>query len=123
MHAGLEIQRRHLIRTGANPAGTFIIGTVQPDHLDFRKNLVAMVLQGKGFGGIGLGVKVPSERFMWALREREANFPGMSRPALHHASLHEGGDRCLEQSEPCPFKSREKKASARFILDKDRKPM
>lgn len=78
MHAGMEILRPHLIRTGAKPAGTFIIGTVQGDHHDIGKNLVAMMLQGKGFEVIDLGVNVPSERFVQALRDHEANIIGMS---------------------------------------------
>jgi 5-methyltetrahydrofolate--homocysteine methyltransferase len=78
MHTGMEILKPHLIRTGARPAGKFIIGTVQGDHHDIGKNLVAMMLQGKGFEVIDLGVNVPTEIFVQSVRDNDANILGMS---------------------------------------------
>jgi 5-methyltetrahydrofolate--homocysteine methyltransferase len=78
MHAGMDILKPHLIRTGAKPAGRFIIGTVQGDHHDIGKNLVAMMLQGKGFEVIDLGVNVPTEIFVQSVRNNDANILGMS---------------------------------------------
>jgi 5-methyltetrahydrofolate--homocysteine methyltransferase len=78
MHAGMEILKPHLIAAGAKPAGTFIIGTVQGDYHDIGKNLVAMMLQGKGFEVIDLGINVPTEKFVQSLRDNNANILGMS---------------------------------------------
>jgi len=52
--------------------GTFIIGTVKGDLHDIGKNLVSMMVEGSGWSIIDLGVDVPSERFIEALK----NNPG-----------------------------------------------
>ena len=49
--------------------GTFIIGTVKGDLHDIGKNLVAMMVEGSGWTVIDLGVDVPSERYIQALKE------------------------------------------------------
>ncbi len=48
--------------------GTFIIGTVKGDLHDIGKNLVAMMVEGSGWSVIDLGVDVPSERYIEALK-------------------------------------------------------
>ena len=48
--------------------GTFIIGTVKGDLHDIGKNLVAMMVEGSGWSIIDLGVDVPSERYIEALK-------------------------------------------------------
>jgi len=78
MQAGMEILKPHLIAAGTKPAGKFIIGTVQGDYHDIGKNLVAMMLQGKGFEVIDLGINVPTEKFVQSLRDNDANILGMS---------------------------------------------
>lgn len=78
MHAGMDILKPHLIKSGARPAGKFIIGTVQGDHHDIGKNLVAMMLQGKGFEVIDLGVNVQTDTFVQSVRDNDANILGMS---------------------------------------------
>lgn len=100
MHAGLEILRPHLIRTGAKPAGTFIIGTVQGDHHDIGKNLVAMMLQGKGFEVIRPGRQRSVGAVRPGLEGSRGEHSRHVRPALHHASLHEGDDRGHLQGGP-----------------------
>lgn len=52
--------------------GTFIIGTVKGDLHDIGKNLVAMMVEGSGWSIVDLGVDVPSERYIEALK----NNPG-----------------------------------------------
>jgi methanogenic corrinoid protein MtbC1 len=49
--------------------GTFIIGTVKGDLHDIGKNLVAMMVEGSGWSIIDLGVDVPAERYIEALKE------------------------------------------------------
>ncbi len=53
------------------------IGTVQGDLHDIGKNLVAMMLEGSGYEIMDLGVDVPAERFVQAIRDG-ANVVAMS---------------------------------------------
>ena len=52
--------------------GTVVIGTVKGDLHDIGKNLVRMMMEGKGLKVIDLGVDVPVERFLDAARENHA---------------------------------------------------
>lgn len=58
--------------------GKVIIGTVKGDIHDIGKNIVITLLKGAGFHVIDLGVDVPSERFVEALRESGAKVVGLS---------------------------------------------
>ncbi len=57
---------------------TLIIGTVRHDVHDIGKDITAMVFRGNGFQVIDLGVNVPPEKFVEALREHRPDFLGMS---------------------------------------------
>ena len=57
---------------------TFVIGTVQHDVHDIGKDITAMILKGNGINVIDLGVDVPPERFVEAVREHKPEFLGMS---------------------------------------------
>jgi len=57
---------------------TFVIGTVQHDVHDIGKDITAMILRGNGINVIDLGVDVPPERFVEAVREHKPEFLGMS---------------------------------------------
>jgi 5-methyltetrahydrofolate--homocysteine methyltransferase len=46
--AGMEILRPVLTEKGDEATGTVVIGTVQGDHHNIGKNLVAMMLEGAG---------------------------------------------------------------------------
>ena len=48
--------------------GKFIIGTVAGDLHDIGKNLVAMMVESAGFEVIDLGVDVPAEKFVDAIK-------------------------------------------------------
>lgn len=64
MKQGVAILRPHLISEDVEPAGKVVIGTVAGDMHDIGKNLVAMMLEGKGLEVIDLGVDVASEDFI-----------------------------------------------------------
>src|SRR5208337_4636807 len=49
MKTSLALITPHLVRTGAQPAGRVVVGTVQGDLHDIGKNLVASMLEGGGF--------------------------------------------------------------------------
>ena len=59
-------------------AGKVIIGTVKGDIHDIGKNIVVTLLRGSGFDVVDLGVDVPSEAFVNALRETGAKALGLS---------------------------------------------
>lgn len=58
--------------------GTVVIGTVRGDLHDIGKNIVAMMLKGKGFNVIDLGFDVAPEKFVKALRDENAQILAMS---------------------------------------------
>jgi 5-methyltetrahydrofolate--homocysteine methyltransferase len=55
-----------------------VIGTVKGDLHDVGKNLVSMMLEGNGAEIIDLGVDVPTERFVEAVKEHKPQFLGLS---------------------------------------------
>ena len=72
MTKGTEVLRPYLVQAGVEEKGTVIIGTVKGDLHDIGKNLVRMMMEGKGLKVIDLGVDVPVEKFMEAARENNA---------------------------------------------------
>ena len=69
MAAGTEVLKPHLAEAGAEPLGKAVIGTVKGDMHDIGKNLVRMMLEGKGIEVEDLGVDVAPEAFVEYLRE------------------------------------------------------
>ncbi|GAB4245110.1 MAG: cobalamin-dependent protein [Thermoleophilia bacterium] len=63
---------------GDDSAGRVVIGTVKGDIHDIGKNLVVTLLRGAGFEVVDLGVDVPAERFVEAVRESGARALGLS---------------------------------------------
>jgi 5-methyltetrahydrofolate--homocysteine methyltransferase len=78
MQAGMNILRPRLVETGVKLAGKVILGTVKGDLHDIGKNLVGMLMEGAGFQVIDLGVDVPAEKFVGAVKSNEAHFLGLS---------------------------------------------
>lgn len=72
MSKGVEILRPYLVADGVEEKGTVILGTVKGDLHDIGKNLVRMMMEGKGLKVIDLGVDVPAEKFVEAARENNA---------------------------------------------------
>ncbi|MDK9708210.1 MAG: corrinoid protein [Desulforhopalus sp.] len=69
MAKGVEVLKPHLAGEASTSLGTCIIGTVQGDLHDIGKNLVAMMVESAGFTVIDLGVDVPAEKFINAVKE------------------------------------------------------
>jgi len=68
MHAGMDILKPALAESGVKPIGRVLLGTVKGDLHDIGKNLVAMMLEGAGFEVIDLGIDVPPEKFVEAVK-------------------------------------------------------
>ncbi len=73
MNAGVEILRPHLVSAGVTTKGTAVIGTVKGDLHDIGKNIVKMMLEGKGLEVIDLGVDVSADVFVEKAIEHKAN--------------------------------------------------
>lgn len=72
MNKGLEILEPLLMEGGAEAVGTVILGTVKGDLHDIGKNLVGIMMKGKGLTVIDIGVDVPAEKFIEAAVEHDA---------------------------------------------------
>jgi len=71
MSKGVDILRPLMAGDTATSLGTCIIGTVAGDLHDIGKNLVSMMIESAGFTIVDLGVDVPAERFVAAVKENE----------------------------------------------------
>jgi corrinoid protein of di/trimethylamine methyltransferase len=78
MKGVMELLQPLLAAAGARPIGRVVIGTVKGDLHDIGKNLVASMLQGGGFEIFDLGADVPPEKFVAAVRERQAQIVCLS---------------------------------------------
>lgn len=72
MNAGVEVLKPHLVSEGVESKGTAVIGTVKGDLHDIGKNLVKMMMEGQGLEVFDLGVDVPAEKFVEAVKEHNA---------------------------------------------------
>ena len=68
MQKGVEVLRPLLARGDTGKYGKFIIGTARGDLHEIGKNLVALMAESAGFEIVDLGVDVPPERFVEAVR-------------------------------------------------------
>ena len=69
MNMGVSRLKPLLIESGAAFRGNVCIGTVKGDMHDIGKNLVKMMLEGKGFSVVDLGTDVAPETFVKAAIE------------------------------------------------------
>ena len=68
MKKGVDVLRPHLAGDAVGANGKYIIGTVAGDLHDIGKNLVALMIESAGFEVIDLGVDVPAEKFVEAIK-------------------------------------------------------
>lgn len=78
MNAGTALLKPLLMSEGVKAAGKVVLGTVKGDLHDIGKNLVRMMMEGKGLEVIDLGVDVPVEKFIEAVKEHNANIVACS---------------------------------------------
>ena len=72
MNTGVTLLKPHLADGDVQTPGTAVIGTVKGDLHDIGKNLVKMMLEGKGINVVDLGVDVSAEQFINAAIENNA---------------------------------------------------
>jgi len=73
MNAGITILNPLLMESGVEKKGKVVIGTVKGDLHDIGKNLVKMMMEGKGLEVIDLGVDVTPEKFVESAKETSAD--------------------------------------------------
>jgi corrinoid protein of di/trimethylamine methyltransferase len=73
MNAGITILRPLLVGEDVKPVGTVVIGTVKGDLHDIGKNLVKMMMEGKGFNVVDMGTDVSADAFVAAAKENDAD--------------------------------------------------
>ncbi|HEX4961336.1 MAG TPA: methionine synthase [Thermoanaerobaculia bacterium] len=79
MKAAVSQLEPHMEKAGgASTRGKVILATVKGDVHDIGKNLVDIVLSNNGFQVVNLGIKVPSERLIQAVREHQPDVIGLS---------------------------------------------
>ena len=80
MKKAMEILKPHLEsrEQEINSVGTVVIGTVQGDIHEIGKTLVSTILSANGFEVHDLGVDVPIEKFIQAVKEFNADVVGLS---------------------------------------------
>lgn len=70
--------RPHLKSARTETKGKILLGTVEGDVHDIGKNIIIALLEAEGFDIIDLGVDVPPEKFVEAIKEHEPDIVGMS---------------------------------------------
>ena len=78
MHAALGLLKPLILAEKTEDVGTVVVGTVQGDLHDIGKKIVAMMLEAAGFTVIDLGVSVPPEDFIRAIRQHKPVIVGFS---------------------------------------------
>ena len=78
MHAGMAVLKPILSLSTTTLMTKVIIGTVKGDLHDIGKNIVMMMLEGGGFEVIDLGINVPAEKFIEAIKTHQPQVVGMS---------------------------------------------
>ena len=70
MNMGTQVLKPHLQAAGVKATGKVCIGTVQGDLHDIGKNLVKMMMEGKGLEVVDLGTDVSAETFVNTAKEQ-----------------------------------------------------
>ena len=78
MNQGAALLKPLLQAEGVEAIGKIALGTVQGDLHDIGKNLVKMMLEGKGFEVIDLGTDVAPETFVNAVKEQDCQIVCLS---------------------------------------------
>lgn len=78
MSGAMAHLKKYFMDGSVKRKGKLTIGTVEGDLHDIGKNLVSMIAEGNGYEVIDLGVDVPAEKFIDAIKVNPGAFVGMS---------------------------------------------
>lgn len=78
--AGLDVIEERIVQTGeqAPRVGTVVLGTVAGDLHSIGKSMVGAFLTATGYRVIDLGINVPRDRFVAAVKQHRAGLVAMS---------------------------------------------
>jgi 5-methyltetrahydrofolate--homocysteine methyltransferase len=100
MRSGLALLEPILVEEGIKPEVTAVIGTVQGDLHDLGKDLVIMMWKGANFEVIDLGIDVPADRFIKAIKKYKAQIVGLSTLLTTTMSAMEATVHAIKQAKP-----------------------
>jgi corrinoid protein of di/trimethylamine methyltransferase len=78
MNTGSEVLKPLLVASGVKATGKVVLGTVAGDLHDIGKNLVRMMMEGKGLEVIDIGIDVPTEKFIETAIKENAQIIALS---------------------------------------------
>jgi 5-methyltetrahydrofolate--homocysteine methyltransferase len=78
MKAAVSFLEPHMDKAESRSRGKVLLATVKGDVHDIGKNLVDIVLSNNGFEVVNLGIRVPSEQLIQAIREHSPDVVGLS---------------------------------------------
>jgi corrinoid protein of di/trimethylamine methyltransferase len=78
MNMGINELKPYLADSQNKVHGRVAIGTVEGDLHDIGKNLVKLMIEGKGLEVVDLGADVPPEKFVQAVQEQDCNIVACS---------------------------------------------
>jgi 5-methyltetrahydrofolate--homocysteine methyltransferase len=78
MKAAVNWLQPHMPKQTGNGRGKVLLATVKGDVHDIGKNLVDIILSNNGYSVVNLGIKVPSEQLVQAVREHRPDVIGLS---------------------------------------------
>ena len=78
MQAGVDIVKPLIAEKDVPSSGKVVLGTVRGDLHDIGKNLVKMMLESVGYYVVDLGIDVPPEDFVQAVKDEKPELVGMS---------------------------------------------
>ena len=90
MREGMKIIDPYIKEEGSEQKKKMIIATVEGDNHDIGKSIVATLLAAQGFNVIDLGIDVPAERIVAAVKEHRPAIVGLS--ALLTVTMPKMGD-------------------------------
>ncbi len=76
--AAMEVLKPHLEKANIETKGKFLIATVKGDIHDIGKNIVAILLKGAGYEVKDIGIDVPEDRIVEAVRKEKPDYLGLS---------------------------------------------
>ena len=78
MKEGLKVVNPYLKGSSSEGLRKVVIATIEGDHHDLGKNIVTSLLRVQGFDVVDLGVDVPTDRIIDAVKEYQPAVVGMS---------------------------------------------
>lgn len=78
MKAAVGFLETKMERKNMSSRGKILLATVKGDVHDIGKNLVEIILANNGFHVVNLGIKVPPEKLIEAIREHKPDIVGLS---------------------------------------------